>query len=272
MIKGEEEIIFFYNSITAYFSNSVKNHDNNFSQKYMNTMGKTVFQQETEDDKKLRIQMIINILDKTYPDTTLALNFSTSLELLIALILAAQCTDVLVNQVTAPLFKKYTTAEDWTNLDPGILEQDIRKVTFYRNKTKSIQKCCRELVDRFQGKVPEHFDDLVSLPGVGRKTANVLRGNAMGQPAIGVDRHVGRISQLLGLTSEKDPDKIEADLNPIVADKQKVRFCHLLQTHGRTICLARKPNCSECPINQLCPYPTDETVQRKAKKRTRANT
>ena len=145
------------------------------------------------------------------------------------MILAAQYTDVLVNQITAPLFKKYRTPQDWANLDPNTLEEDIRKVTFSRNKTKSIQKCCRELVARFEGRVPETLDDLVSLPGVGRKTANVLRGNAMGQPAIGVDRHVGRISQLLGLTTEKDPDKIEAVLNPIVADNQKVRLCHLLR-------------------------------------------
>ena len=236
----------------------------------MSTTGQSALREETKDDKKIRVQRIIKILDKTYPDTTLALDFSNPLELLIALILAAQCTDVLVNQVTTPLFKKYQTPQDWANLDPSKLEQDIHKVTFYRNKTKSIQKCCRELVDRFAGRVPENLEDLVSLPGVGRKTANVLRGNAMGQPAIGVDRHVGRISQLLGLTSKKDPDKIEVDLNPIVADKQKVRFCHLLQTHGRTICLARKPKCTECPINQLCPYPTQQSPKPKEKKKSRA--
>ena len=231
---------------------------------------KSSFHKETREEKTRRVQSIVNILDKTYPDTTLALDFRNPLELLIALILAAQCTDILVNQVTAPLFTKYRTPQDWADLDPNTLEEEIRKVTFYRNKTKSIQKCCRELVTRFNGMIPETLNDLVSLPGVGRKTANVLRGNAMGQPAIGVDRHVGRISQLLGLTTEKDPDKIEADLNPIVVDKQKVRFCHLLQTHGRSICLARKPKCSECPINQLCPYPTQETSTPNIKKKSRA--
>jgi len=225
--------------------------------------------QETSIEKKQRIAKIIQTLNRTYPNTTLALNFTNPLELLIALILAAQCTDTLVNQVTAPLFEKYRRPQDWADLDPSRLEEDIRSVTFYRNKTKSIQKCCGELVSRFEGKVPEALEDLMSLPGVGRKTANVLRGNAMNQPAIGVDRHVGRISQLLGLSTEKDPDKIEADLNLIVDDKQKVRFCHLLQTHGRTICVARKPKCSECPIHQLCPYPAQDRPVPKRKPKTR---
>jgi len=225
--------------------------------------------QETPIEKKQRVSKIIQTLNQTHPDTTLALNFRNPLELLIALILAAQCTDVLVNQVTAPLFEKYRTAQAWAGVALPTLEEEIRQVTFYRNKTKAIQKCCRELVSRFEGTVPETLEDLLSLPGVGRKTANVLRGNAMGQPAIGVDRHVGRITQLLGLTAEKDPDKIEVDLNPIVADKQKVRFCHLLQTHGRTICLARKPKCDECPINQYCPYPTQEAPAPKRTTRTR---
>ena len=211
--------------------------------------------EETRKDKQRRVRKIIQILDHTNPDTTLALDFSTPLELLIALILAAQCTDILVNQVTAPLFKKYRTPQDWVALDHATLEAEIRKVTFFRNKTKSIQTCCRQLIDRFGGSVPESLEDLVSLPGVGRKTANVLRGNAFGHPAIGVDRHVGRISQLLVLTTETNADKIEYDLNSLVPDKSKVRFCHVLQTHGRTICLARKPNCPACPINHLCPYP-----------------
>ena len=231
---------------------------------------KTTASKETPEEKKRRVREIIKILDQTYPDTTLALDFSTPLELLIALILAAQCTDELVNQVTAPLFKKYRAPQDWADLEQAALEADIRKVTFFRNKTKAIQACCRELISRFDGSVPEKMEELVSLHGVGRKTANVLRGNAFGQPAIGVDRHVGRISQLLGLTTETNPDKIEFDLNPLVPDKSKVRFCHLLQTHGRTICLARKPNCPACPINHLCPYPTQAQTPKLAK-RSRAN-
>ena len=219
---------------------------------------------ETRKEKQRRVRQIIQILDHTYPDTTLALDFSTPLELLIALILAAQCTDILVNQVTAPLFKKYRTPQDWVALDHATLEAEIRKVTFFRNKTKSIHSCCRQLIDRFGGSVPDSLEDLVSLPGVGRKTANVLRGNAFGQPAIGVDRHVGRLSQLLGFTTETNADKIEFDLNPLVPDTSKVRFCHVLQTHGRTICLARKPNCPACPINHLCPYPTQAPTQKQA--------
>ena len=215
---------------------------------------------ETPEDKKSRVLKIIGIMDRTYPDTRLALNFTTPLELLIALILAAQCTDERVNQVTATLFKKYRTPKDWAGLDRDTLEAEIRSTGFYRNKAKSIQECCRELISRFQGKVPEALEDLVTLPGVGRKTANILRGNAFGQPAIGVDTHVGRLAERLGLSSETNPDKIEFDLNPLVPDQHKIRFCHLLQTHGRSICLARKPDCPACPINHLCPYPAQAKI------------
>ena len=234
----------------------------------MNTASKKQIDKEPLKEKQRRVREIIKILGETYPDTTLALDFSTPLELLIALILAAQCTDVLVNQVTAPLFKKYRTPQDWAALDHATLEAEIRKVTFFRNKTKAIHSCCRELMNRFGGSVPENLEELVSLPGVGRKTANVLRGNAFDQPAIGVDRHVGRLSQLLGLTTETNPDKIEFDLTPLVPDKYKVHFCHVLQTHGRTTCLARKPNCPACPINHLCPYPrpTESGLPAKPKK------
>ena len=235
----------------------------------MSTVLKSQTNKETRKEKQRRVEEIIKILGETYPDTTLALDFSTPLDLLVALILAAQCADILVNQVTAPLFKKYRTPQDWAALDPATLEAEIRNVTFFRNKTKAIQSCCRELMNRFGGSVPESLEELVSLPGVGRKSANVLRGNAFGQPAIGVDRHVGRISQLLGLTTETNPDKIEFELNPLVPDKSKVRFCHVVQTHGRTICLARKPNCPDCPINHLCPYPLNPQPA-KPVKRSRA--
>ncbi|UCE62941.1 MAG: endonuclease III [Nitrospirota bacterium] len=209
---------------------------------------------ETLEAKKRRVRNIIKILDQAYPDTTLALQFSTPLELLIALILAAQCTDELVNTVTAKLFKKYRTPQKWARIDRDTLEQEIRPITFFRNKTKSIQACCLELINRFDSNVPESLEDLLTLPGVGRKTANILRGNAFSQAAIGVDRHVGRLSQLMGLTKETNPDKIEFDLNPLVPEDRKVRFCHLLQRHGRSICLARKPQCTGCPVKKLCPY------------------
>jgi len=210
---------------------------------------------EDQEEKRKRLLEIIKILDKTYPGVKLALNFKNSLELLIALILAAQCTDERVNRVTATLFKKYRTASDWAKVDRATLEGEIRPTGFYRNKAKAIQECCRQIVERFGGKVPDRLEDLLTLPGVGRKTANILRGNVFGQPAIGVDTHVGRLSQRLGLTAENDPDKIEFGLNPLVPAKDKVRFCHLLQAHGRKICLARRPHCPACPVNYLCPYP-----------------
>lgn len=211
---------------------------------------------EAPQERGRRVQRIVQILDRTYAGVTLALNFTTPLELLIALILAAQCTDERVNQVTAGLFKRYRTPQDWASADRTVLEAEIRPTGFYRNKAKAIQECCRQIVNRFGGRVPERLEDLVTLPGVGRKTANILRGNAFGQPAIGVDTHVARLSQRMGFTSHTDPDRIEFDLNPLIPDKMKVRFCHILQAHGRTICLARKPNCPACGVNELCPYPT----------------
>ncbi len=210
---------------------------------------------ESLSQRKRRLTSILKNLNQAYPDTALALNFSSPLELLVALILAAQCTDERVNEVTATVFKKYPTAKAWVEAERTALEQDLRSVSFYRNKSKTIQACCRELMARFGGKVPRSLEDLLSLPGVGRKTANVLRGNAFGDPAIGVDRHVARLSQRMALTTQTDPDKIEFDLNEVVPDDRKVRFCHLMQTHGRVQCLARKPLCSTCPVLSLCPFP-----------------
>ena len=221
---------------------------------------------EAPQEKGRRVQKIYQVLDRTYAGVTLALHFTTPLELLIALILAAQCTDERVNQVTDGLFKKYRTPQDWAKADRTVLEGEIRSTGFYRNKAKAIQECCRQIVNRFGGKVPETLEDLVTLPGVGRKTANILRGNAFGEPAIGVDTHVARLSQRLGFTSHADPDRIEFDLNPLVPDKMKTRFCHLLQAHGRTICLARKPNCPACGVNELCPYPTQARTPEPARR------
>jgi endonuclease-3 len=210
---------------------------------------------ESTEQKKSRVVKIVAILKKTHPDAKLALDFKNPLELLIALILAAQCRDDLVNTVTPPLFKKYKTAADWAKADAATLQEEIRKITFYRNKTKSIKKAASTLVEEFGGKVPDNLEDLLTVPGVGRKTANVLLGNAYGIPGIGVDRHVARVSGRLGLTENEDPDKIEADLTPIVPVKEQIKFCHLLQYHGRRICVARVPKCPECPVNALCFYP-----------------
>jgi endonuclease-3 len=220
---------------------------------------------ESPQEKRRRIERISGLLEEAYPDARLALHFKTPLELLIALILAAQCTDERVNQVTAGLFRKYRTPQDWAAVDPATLEAEIRSITFYRNKAKIIQKCCADLVTRFSGKVPQKLEDLLTLPGVGRKTANILRGNVFDAPAIGVDTHVGRLAQRLGLSRHTDPDKIEFDLNPLVPDSLKVRFCHLLQAHGRAVCLSRKPNCPACIVNALCPYPRQFKVPLAAK-------
>jgi len=202
-----------------------------------------------------RIKKILARLEKVHPDAKLALDFTNPLELLIALILAAQARDDLVNKITVDLFKTYRSAADYANAPPALLEKQIGKINFYRNKAKSIHNCCKELVERFGGQVPDNLNDLVSLPGVGHKTANIVLGNAFGQQTIGVDTHVMRLSQRLGFTKKTDPDKIEADLTEIVPEKQRVRFCHLMQYHGRRVCVAQKPKCPQCTLNGLCPFP-----------------
>ena len=195
----------------------------------------------------------IRRLEEAHGDAKQALDYSSPLELLVALILAAQCADERVNQVTKPLFKKYRGAEAYARAAQETLEEEVRSTGFYRNKAKAIRASCREIVDRFGGNVPEGVEDLVSLPGVGRKTANILIGNAFGRPAIGVDTHVKRLSLRLGFSEQTDPDRIEKDLCQLVPKKSWVRFCHLLQFHGRRICKARKPLCDSCPGEDLCP-------------------
>ena len=205
--------------------------------------------------QKVQVKKIIERLEKVHPDAKLDLDFNNPLELLVSLILAAQARDDLVNRVTVDLFKKYRTAEAYAKTPVPKLQSEINKINFYRNKAKSIHNCCSEIVKRFKGKVPEKLDDLLSLPGVGRKTANIVLGNAFGQLTIGVDTHVMRLSQRLGLTKNTNPDKIEFDLISFVPEKQRVRFCHLLQYHGRRVCLAKSPRCPSCMIRPLCHYP-----------------
>lgn len=202
-----------------------------------------------------RTWRIFAILDRLHPDAKLDLDFESPLELLIALILAAQARDDLVNKVTADLFKEFSSARDYAKRPLAELEGAVRQMNFYRNKARMIQNCCKEIVARFDGKVPDRLEDLLTLPGVGRKTANILLGNAFGKNAIGVDTHVQRLAQRLGLTQNQNPDKIEADLTLLVPAARRVRFCHLLQYHGRRVCLAKKPRCAECSLNSLCPYP-----------------
>jgi endonuclease-3 len=205
--------------------------------------------------KKAQIKRIIARLEKVHPDAKLDLDFANPLELLISLILAAQARDDLVNRVTVDLFKKYRTANDYARETLPKLESQINKINFYRNKAKSIHNCCSEIIKRFNGQVPDRLDDLLSLPGVGRKTANIVLGNGFGQQTIGVDTHVMRLSQRLGLTKNSNPDKIEFDLTPLVPETQRVRFCHLLQYHGRRVCFAKNPRCPSCTIRSVCPYP-----------------
>jgi endonuclease-3 len=210
---------------------------------------------ESSTQRRARVRKIIAALKKKFPDARLELDFNDPLELLIALILAAQARDDLVNSITAGLFKKYRTAADWAREDTETLHEQLRKINFYRNKTRSIQKACAVLGEKFGGQVPDNLDDLLTLPGVGHKTANIILGNAFRRPAIGVDTHVGRVSQRLGLTPNDEPDKIEADLTEIVPVQDQVKFCHLLQFRGRRVCYARKPDCPHCPIERLCPHP-----------------
>lgn len=203
---------------------------------------------------KARVGKIIDKLNHAHPDAKLDLDFSSPLELLVALILAAQARDDLVNQVTPALFAKYRRAEDYAAAPLEQLSADIRRINFYRVKSGRIKSCCAELVRSFKGEVPRNLEELLTLPGVGRKTGNIVLGNAFGQQAIGVDTHVMRLSQRLGFTRNTNPDKIEFDLTAIVPEKQRGRFCHLLQYHGRRVCFAKKPRCPECVVRSLCPY------------------
>ncbi|TZE80928.1 endonuclease III [Calorimonas adulescens] len=197
---------------------------------------------------------IFDILKKTYPDARTALNFSNPFELLIATILSAQCTDKRVNEVTRELFKWYRTPEDYLKLGQEELEKQIRSCGFYHNKAKNILETCRILVKEFGGKVPSNIDDLMKLPGVGRKTANVVMSNAFGIPAIGVDTHVFRVSHRLGLSDGKTPERVEEDLMALLPVEMWSLSHHLLIYHGRNICHSRKPQCDRCPVNSLCRY------------------
>jgi endonuclease-3 len=200
-----------------------------------------------------RALQIVRLLRKAYPDAHCALHYETPLQLLIATILSAQCTDVRVNMVTPALFAKYQTAKDYAVATPQELEKAIQSTGFFRNKTRSIQECCRLLVENHEGEVPGSMEELVQLPGVGRKTANVLLGNAFGVPGITVDTHVGRLSRRMGLTTETDADKVERDLMELIPKKEWTLFSHRMIFHGRQVCQARKPDCASCILTKVCP-------------------
>ncbi|MCK9554933.1 endonuclease III [bacterium] len=204
---------------------------------------------------KDRAKKIYGLLLKEYPDAKTALNFSTPLQLLVATILSAQCTDERVNIVTPRLFKKYRTAAAFANAARHELEQEIKSTGFFRNKAKNIIACCKGIVEKHGGKVPSAMEELTGLPGIGRKTANVILGNVFGIPGIVVDTHVIRLSGRIGLTKEKDPVKIEFDLMKILDKTKWTMFSHLLIFHGRRVCRARRPVCYKCSIAKICSYP-----------------
>ena len=203
---------------------------------------------------KAPVEETIARLESEYPDATTALDWEDPLELLVATILSAQTTDVRVNAVTPTLFAKYPTAADYAEADPAELEEDIRPTGFFRNKAKSLRGMARALVEDHGGEVPRTMDELVALPGVGRKTANVVLGNAFGRDeGVVVDTHVRRLSNRLGFTAQNDPEKIEKDLMQTVPKRDWTVFSHLLILHGRSVCKARKPACGDCIVNDLCP-------------------
>jgi len=201
----------------------------------------------------VRANEILKRLKKEYPVVEIALEFGTPFQLLISTILSAQCTDERVNLVTKSLFKKYKKPEDYLRVPNQELEKDIFSTGFYRQKAKSIKNCCRSLLENFNGKVPEDFESLNSLPGVGRKTASVVAGNAFGIPAIAVDTHVIRLSNLMGFVDSQDPAKIEAKLKELFTKKDWINLGHYLMNHGRNVCIARRPKCTTCVVGDLCP-------------------
>ena len=209
---------------------------------------------ETQAEKKRRTRSIITRLKREFPDAKCALDHANPLELLVATILSAQSTDARVNIVTPALFAKYRNAAEYAAADPAVFQSEIHSTGFFRNKTKSILGMAQALVERHGGQVPDTMDALVALPGVGRKTANVVLGNAFGKnEGVVVDTHVSRISGLLKLTKQTDPVKIESDLMELVPRKDWTIFSHLLILHGRKTCIARRPKCESCRINDLCP-------------------
>jgi endonuclease III len=219
-----------------------------------------------------RAQKIFSLLSKEYPKAEIALEFVNPFQLLIATILSAQCTDERVNFLTKSLFKKYKLPKDFVNVSNEELEKDIFSTGFYRQKAKSIKACCNQLISEHDGKVPSDFETLIGLSGIGRKTASVIAGNAFGIPAIAVDTHVKRLSNLLGFIRSEDPGKIEFRLKELLPEKDWVDLSHLLATHGKNICIARKPRCSECILKDLCPsFKPNQSESQNLKTKSRRN-
>jgi endonuclease-3 len=220
---------------------------------------------ETPDAKKRRARTILNRLAKAYPDTRTALDYTNPFELLVATVLSAQSTDKMVNIITKELFKKYRTPQDFLKAAPGELEQDIKASGFFNQKAKSIRGLSQKLVDEFGGEVPDTMEELIRLPGVARKTANVVLGNAFGKnEGIAVDTHVHRLSWRLGFSDHDDTNKVEQDLMQLFPRQKWFNVSHLLIDHGRTVCFARNPNCAECVVNELCPASRVPVVRKRS--------
>lgn len=205
-------------------------------------------------DKRSRVTEIIEVFDRLYSDADCTLDYKDPLELLISTQLAAQCTDARVNIVTQSLYKKYKDVYDFAKADLSELEKDIKPTGFYRNKARNIKETCKMIIEKFDGKVPDNLDDLLTLPGVGRKTANLVLGDVYGIPGIVIDTHAKRLSNRIGLSNNEDPTKIEFDLMEIVPKENWSKFCHQLVYHGRAVCNARKPECTKCEILDYCHY------------------
>ena len=202
--------------------------------------------------KNEQAEKIREILDSIYPEVKCTLNYSNPLEMLIATQLSAQCTDARVNIITEKLFKKYTSASDYANADLSELEEDIRSAGFYKNKAKNIIATSRRILEVYEGKVPDTMEELLTLPGTGRKTANLVLGDIYKKPAVVVDTHCIRLSNRLGLVSETDPEKIEFQLKKLLPPDYQLKFCHQLVNHGRLVCTARNPKCEECSLREVC--------------------
>jgi endonuclease-3 len=211
-----------------------------------------------------KVKVLLGYLEKQFKGQSIGLQHSNSLELLVATILSAQCTDQRVNQITPSLFKKYTTAQDYAKAALHTLEREIRPVGFYRAKARNIIRCCQELVEKYQGRVPDTLEELITLPGVGRKTANVILSNCFGKPAIVVDTHVKRVSRRLGLTLSDNPGVIEEDLAKILPQELWSEASHHLLLHGRSICKAKRPLCAQCRLYNTCAW-TDKSKYHRCK-------
>lgn len=207
---------------------------------------------EADNPAEKKVKRMLEILDELYPEPKCSLIYETPVQMLIATQLSAQCTDNCVNNVTKTLFKKYRTVHDFAQAELEELEMDIRPTGFYKNKAKNIIACCKRLIDVYGGEVPDNMEDLLTLAGTGRKTANLVLGDIFGKSAVVVDTHAGRLARRIGLTKQTDPTKVEFELKAIIPDKSQLRMCHQFIDHGRKICSARKPKCDECRLAEIC--------------------